>query len=149
LVFLDSNLFIIDRFFRGDAAYPVTRTFLAHLPEISGAVPLMTLLEICGAASFRLSAAETERWLHRFVSVYPVTVLNPFGAGDGSATAWLGSYSDDLGRYLARKMTLGDATLAREADRYGAEAIVTWNIKDFTGRSAVSALTPEQYMKRI
>jgi hypothetical protein len=46
-------------------------------------------------------------------------------------------------------MTLGDATLAREADRYGAEAIVTWNIKDFTGRSAVSALTPEQYMKRI
>ncbi len=45
-------------------------------------------------------------------------------------------------------MTLGDAVLAREADRYQADAIVTWNLKDFAGRSAVPALTPEQYLKR-
>jgi hypothetical protein len=149
LVFLDTNLFIIDRFFRRDAAYPATHVFLAHLPEISGVVPLMTLLEICGAASFRLSTEETERWSHRFITVYPVRILNPFGAGDGPATAWLGSYADDISRYVARRMTLGDATLAREADRYAAEAIVTWNVKDFTGRTAVSVLAPDQYLKRV
>lgn len=107
----------------------------------------MTLLELCGTASFRLSRDETERWLRRFVSVYPVEVLNPFGAGDGSATSWLSSYTDDVVRYLARRMTLGDAVLAREADRYQAEAIVTWSVKDFAGRTAVPALTPEQYLK--
>ena len=143
LVFLDSNLFIIDRFFRRDALYPATHAFLARLPEISAAVPLMTLLELCGAASFRLSAVECDRCLQRFVTVYPVAVLNPFGAGDGSASAWLGSYVDDVARYVARRMTLGDATLAREADRYAAEAIVTWNIKDFAGRTAVSVLPPD------
>jgi hypothetical protein len=76
LVFLDSNLFIIDRFFRRDTLYPATHAFLAHLPEISGAVPLFTLLELCGAASFRLSVEEMERWLHGFVMVYRVRVLN-------------------------------------------------------------------------
>jgi len=149
LVLLDSNLFIIDRFFRRDALYPATHAFLALLPEISGAIPLITLLELCGAASFRLSAEEMERWLHSFVMVYPVRVLNPFGAGEGPATAWFGSFADDVIRYIARRVTLGDAILAREADRYAAEALVTWNIKDFTGRTAVSVMTPDQFRSRV
>jgi len=148
LVFLDSNLFIIDRFFRRDTLYPATRTFLARLPEITGAVPLFTLFELCGAASLRLSAEETERWLHDFAAVYPVRVLNPFGAGEVSAAAWLGSFADDLMRYMARRMTLGDAILAREADRYGADAIVTWNLKDFVDSTAVPVLTPDQFISK-
>ena len=63
---LDSSLFIVDRVFKHDAVYPSTRAFLALLPDVSAAVPLMTLLELCGAASFRLSTDETERWLRRF-----------------------------------------------------------------------------------
>ena len=149
MVFLNSNLFIIDRFFRRDTPYPTTRAFLARLPEISGAVPLITLLELCGAASFRLSVDEMERWLHGFVMVYPVRVLNPFGADEGSATAWLGAFADDVIRYIARRMTLGDAILVREADRYAAEALVTGNIKDFTGRTAVSVMTPDQFISRV
>ena len=147
MVFLDSNLFIVDRFFRRDALYPATRTFLARLQEIRGVVPLVTLLELCGAASFRLAPAEAERWLHEFTTVYPLRVLNPFGAGDESAVAWLGAWADDVARYIARRMTFGDAVLAREADRYGAEAIVTWNTKDFNGRTAVPVLTPEAFFR--
>jgi hypothetical protein len=149
LVFLDSNLFIVDRFFRRDALYSATHAFLARLPEISAAVPLLTLFELCGAASFRLSPEETDRWLHRFVTVYPVRVLNPFGVGDGSATTWLGSFADDVFRYIARRMTVGDAVLAREADRYAAEAIVTWNSKHFAGRTAVPVMTPDQFVSRV
>lgn len=40
-------------------------------------------------------------------------------------------------------MTFGDAVLPREADRYAAEAIVTWNVRDFKGRTAVPAVTPD------
>jgi hypothetical protein len=89
-----------------------------------------------------------ERWLHGFVTVYPVRVLNPFGAGDGPATAWFGSFANDVIRYIARRMALGDAILDREADSYAAEALVTWNIKGFTGRTAVSVMTPDQFMRR-
>lgn len=69
MVFLDSNLFIVDRFFRRDALYPATRTFLARLDEITGVIPFMTLLELCGAASVRLTPSEVERWLHDFTTV--------------------------------------------------------------------------------
>jgi hypothetical protein len=146
LVFLDSNIFIVDRFFRRDALYPVTHDFLSRLPKISAAVPLMTLLELCGAAAFRLSDRETERWLHDFSKVYPVAVLDPFGAGVGPALSWLGSWADDIARYVARKMTFGDAILAREADRYAAEALVTWNLKDFVGRTAVPVVSPDRFL---
>lgn len=66
----------------------------------------------------------------------------PSGAGETPSDAWLGMFVDDLARYLARRMTFGDAVLAREADRYAAEAIATWNVRDFKGRTAVPAVTP-------
>jgi len=145
LVFLDSNLIIVHRFFRRDRLYPATHDFLAQVGGIDAAIPLMTLLELCGAASFRLSPDEVGRWLSGFTMVYPVRVLNPFGAGNDPASAWLGAWADDVARYLARRMTLGDAILAREADRYAADAIITWNVKDFRGRTAVPAVAPDRW----
>jgi hypothetical protein len=32
-------------------------------------------------------------------------------------------------RIIAKKMTFGDAVLLRQAENYGAEAIITWNTK--------------------
>lgn len=144
-VFLDSNLFIVDRFFRRDAAYKATRAFLARLAEIEGVVPLMTLLELCGAASFRLSPREADRWLYSFADVYSVRIVDPFGAGDQASAAWIGAWADDVSRYVSRRMTLGDAILAREADRHGAQAIVTWNARDFKGRTATRSVTPDDF----
>jgi hypothetical protein len=147
LVFLDSNIFIIDRFFRQDTLYPANRAFVERLAETDGSVPLLTLMELCGAASFRLAADESERWLYDFAAVYRVRVVNPFGAGQEPAAVWLAAFVDDLSRYLARRMTFGNAVLAREADRYGADAIVTWNVKDFDGRTAVPVVTPDSFFR--
>lgn len=145
MVFLDCKLFIIDRFFPRDAAYRANRRFLDRLTEIDGVVPLLTLLELCGAASFRLSAQEVDRCLHDFTIIYPVRVIDPFGAGCESAASWLAAWTDDITTYLARRMTFGDAVLAREADRWGAQSLVTWNVKDFDGRVAVSVTTPQRF----
>ena len=101
--------------------------------------------ELCGAASFRLSGDEAETWLSTFTSVYPVRVLNPLGAGNDAASAWVGVWADDIARYLARRMTFGDAQLAREADREGAEAIITWNVRDFDARTAVPVVAPDRW----
>ena len=43
-------------------------------------------------------------------------------------------------------MTFGDAVLAREeADRYVADALVTWNARDFEGRTAVPVVRPDAF----
>jgi hypothetical protein len=43
-------------------------------------------------------------------------------------------------------MTLGHTILAREADRYAVDAIVTWNVKDFERRTAVRVVAPDEWM---
>ena len=78
MILLDSNLFIIDRFFPRDALYPQNHDLIERLAEFEAAVSVFTLLEICGVASFNLSARELEYWLYQFSAVYPVLVLDPF-----------------------------------------------------------------------
>jgi len=75
MVLLDSNIFILDRFFPRDSLYTQNKTFIEKLDSIDAAVSSFTLLEICGAASFRLSAEELAAWLFGFGVVYPVYVL--------------------------------------------------------------------------
>ncbi|NPV29501.1 MAG: type II toxin-antitoxin system VapC family toxin [Firmicutes bacterium] len=144
MVFLDSNIFIIDRFFPRDVHYEENRMFFASLKnaKAKAGVPLITLLEICGVASFNLSQEELEKWLYSFGEVYPVEVLDP--AGDEGVK--IGEYLLDLGFYLTKKMTLGDAVFLKEAETYKARAIVTWNKKHFSGRTEIPVFTPGEYL---
>ena len=58
MILLDSNIFVIDRFFRNDAVYPANRALIERLHEFDAAVSIFTLLETCGIASFNLSAKQ-------------------------------------------------------------------------------------------
>ena len=46
-------------------------------------------------------------------------------------------------------MTFGDALILREAEKYDAEAIVTWNTKDFLRRTQIDVLTPTALLGRL
>jgi predicted nucleic acid-binding protein len=48
---------------------------------------------------------------------------------------------------IAKKMSFGDALLLREAENYNAEAIVTWNTKDFARRTRLTVLTPTGFLR--
>ena len=148
MVLLDSNIFIIDRFFPQDAVYPKNRAFVDQLASIDAAVSAFTLLEICGVAGFRLSARELESWLFRFTNLYPVLVLDAFGLKGKDADEWWSNFVIEVAETISRKMTLGDAVLLREAENYGLQAIVTWNTKDFSGRTRLPVLTPTAFMRR-
>ncbi|HWP56469.1 MAG TPA: hypothetical protein VNL14_01130 [Candidatus Acidoferrales bacterium] len=148
MVLVDSNIFIIDRFFPRDALYPKNRAFVDRLDSIEAAMSSFTLLEICGAAAFRLAAHELESWLFRFTSLYPVLILDVFGLKGKDAEDWWSGFVTEIAEKIARKMTFGDAVLLREAENYGPEAIVTWNTKDFSGRTRIPVLTPTAFLRR-
>lgn len=147
MVSLDSNIFIIDRFFHNDALYPQNRAFIERLDQMEAAISIFTLLEICGVASFNLSPRELEYWLYEFVEVYPVLVLDPFGLDAAPATEWIEVFLSEVAGNISKKMTLGDAIILREAERYRAEALITWNTKDFLHRAHVPVVTPEVYLR--
>jgi predicted nucleic acid-binding protein len=149
MVFLDSNIFIVDRFFPRDALYPQNKAFVEKLVSIDAAVSSLTLLEICGVASFRLSAEELAAWLFGFTAQYPVRVLDTHGLKGRSGETWWSVFVEDVAANIAKKMTFGDALILRETEKYDAEAIVTWNTKDFIRRTQLAVLTPTAFLRRL
>jgi len=149
LVLVDSNIFILDRFFPRDALYTQNKAFVEKLVSIDAAVSSFTLLEICGAASFRLSTEELEAWLFGFTSLYPVYILDVHGLKGNNCEAWWSIFVEEAAANIAKKMTFGDSVLLREAENYDAEVIVTWNTKDFSRRTRLAVLTPTAFLRRI
>ena len=148
MVLLDSNIFIVDRFFPRDSLYPQNRAFIEKLASIDAAVSSFTVLEICGVASFRLSADELADWLFGFGAIYPAYILDVHGLKGNEGEAWWSTFVEEVAANIAKKMTFGDALLLREAENYQVEAIVTWNTKDFVRRTRLNILTPTAFLQR-
>jgi predicted nucleic acid-binding protein len=148
LVLVDSNVFIVDRFYPRDALYLHNKAFVEKLALVDAAVSSFTLLEICGAASFRLSADELEAWLFGFGAIYPVHVLDVHGLTGNDCEAWWSTFVEEVAANITKKMTFGDAVLLREAESYDVGAIVTWNTKDFARRTRLAVLSPTGYLRQ-
>ena len=125
MVLLDSNLFVIDRFFPRAVHYQSNRAFLWTLPTLEAGLSIFTLLELYGVASFNLTAKELKTWLYDFPTFYPVRILDPWDIGLTASRAWFGTFLEGLAENISRKMTFGDAILLREAERYVVNTIVT------------------------
>jgi len=48
MILLDSNIFIIDRFFKRDVHYDVNRQLVEKLPMLDASISVYSLIEICG-----------------------------------------------------------------------------------------------------
>ena len=103
MVFLDSNIFIIDRFFPRDNNYLMNKKFLERIEkaDIKAFLPFYTLLEICGVTSFNLSTEEQKRWLYTFSKVYSVEILDPFEGQTENQT--VNDYFLSLTPYILKK----------------------------------------------
>ena len=148
MVLLDSNIFIVDRFFPRDSLYSQNKTFVEKLDSIDAAISSFTLLEVCGAASFRLSVDELSAWLFTFGAMYPVYVLDVHGVRTNDCEAWWSTFMEEAAANIAKQMTFGDAVLLREAENYDAEAIITWNTKDFIRRTRLTVLSPTAFLRQ-
>jgi len=146
MVLLDTNIFVIDRFFPRDDRYEVNKRFVAKLPWIEAGFCIFSLFELCGISSFNLSPEELKRWSYHFDEVYGVEVLEPGGLYTVLAADWFAGFSNRMFELFGRKTTWGDAVLLKTAEDYEAEAIITWNKKHFEDRTTVKTLTPEEYL---
>jgi hypothetical protein len=148
MVLLDSNLFVIDRFFPRDSNFQTNRIFLDTLATLEAGMSIFTLMELCGIASFNLTPKDLRLWLHDFPSIYPVRILDPWGVGAVASQMWFSQFLEELTGKIVRKMSFGDAVLLREAEQYVVAAIITWNTKDFARRTTIPILTPTAYLQR-
>jgi hypothetical protein len=148
MILLDSNLFVIDRFFPRDTHYPANHAFLQALSTLEASLSVFTLVELCGIASFNLTTKELRTWLFDFPQIYSVRILDPWGIGIEPSQVWCGRFVIELMGNIERKMTFGDAVLLHEAEQYAVEALITWNTKDFVRRTTIPVLTPTAYLQQ-
>jgi len=146
MVLLDTNVFVIDRFFRRDDRYDVNKAFLDLMTKTEAGFSIFSLFELCGISSFNLSAAELKQWAYQFDEVYPVTILGPRELRAHNATTWFLNFSHAMFDMFGRRMTWGDAVLLRSAEEHNVNAIITWNKKHFESRTAIVVQTPLEFM---
>ncbi|MBI4769741.1 MAG: PIN domain-containing protein [Chloroflexi bacterium] len=144
MILSDSNIFIIDRFFPRDVRYVANKRFVERLPELECATSIYSLLEVCGLASFNLSQAELAEWFLHFDQVYAVEVLFPQNVAGRSAARFWDEFLDTVFRLMSQKMTFLDAAILSTAEEHGATHLVTWNKKDFMGRTSIQVVSPEE-----
>ncbi len=149
MILLDTNIFIIDRFFKRDANYKTNKRFISLCRDLDVSLSMFSLLELCGIASFNLSSEELKRWLYHFERIYAVEVLEPRADAVVFFDEWFEVFSRGLIEKIERKMTFGDALLLREAEAYNVEGIVTWNKKHFEDRTELRIFTPEEFLKAV
>lgn len=147
VIFVDSNLFVIDLRYRDNPNYRVNRRALDRLAEGGqGMTSVLNLLEVCGILSFNLSASALHGLYLHFARRYRVTVV-PAATYDTRLPA------PSAGAVLARmeqRMALKDAEIALVVEQHAAtlDAVVTWNAKHFAGKLAVPAFTPREWLRR-
>ena len=79
MILVDTNVFIIDRFFPGDEHYDANKAFVEELDGLDALVSVYNLFELLGLASFNLNEEEFKRWFYEFDHVYAVRILYPPG----------------------------------------------------------------------
>ena len=102
MVLLDTNVFVIDRFFRRDERYEVNRRLVAKLPRMEAGFCIFSLFELCGISSFNLSPEELKRWSYHFDEVYSVEILEPRGLYAVLAVDWFARFSNKMANCALR-----------------------------------------------
>ncbi len=147
MIFVDSNLFVIDLRYRDDVAYRVNRRALDRLARNTiGMTSILNVLEVCGILSFNLSAEALHSLYVHFARRYRVTLV-PGASYDMRLPA---PTVHDVVAKMEKRMALKDAEIALVVEQHAAtlSAFVSWNAKHFDGKLAVPALTPREWLRR-
>lgn len=140
---LDSDIFVLDLRFREDPRYQVNRSFLAKGNQ-PRATTIYNLLEVSGILSFNLTQGALLSLYAEFGRRYGLAVLFPSTPDAQALPAMIRGVFDKI----TRKMTLGDAQILWIAEQHPeVEQLVSWNTKDFIGRTALRVLTPHEWIE--
>lgn len=145
MTLVDSNIFLIDRFFKRDIRFHENKKFVERLRRIDAYFSIFTLLEVCGIASFNLSPNELRLWFFDFPTVYNVKILEPSFDRSISGGELFDAFLMRLLDEIEKKATLVDALILKEIKAHNIEVFVTWNKKHFEHRTDIEILTPAEF----
>lgn len=144
MIFIDTDIFVIEKLFKNDNRYVVTNEFLnSDLTE--KCTSIFNLFELLGIASFNLSTTDLKKLLKGFSEVYNIKILFP-GTSYASPDDFIEQLFDNVFEKITMKMSFSDALILSVAEEHSCSKFVTWNVKHFEGRTDIPVKTPEEMM---
>lgn len=142
MIFLDTDIFVIDRLFPNDPRHKINELFLGKAGE--KATSIYNLLELCGISSYTLTATELTKLFMNFHRQYGLQVLYPKIAKPSPEEMIRYSVSRIFEK-ICLKMNYSDAQILLLAEEYNCSEFVTWNTKHFTDRTHLTVKTPADF----
>jgi len=144
MIFIDMDIFVIEKLFKNDERYMVTNEFInSDLRE--KCTSIFNLFELLGIASFNLSKTDLKKLLKGFSEVYNIKILFPETSYE-SPDAFMVQLFDNVFEKIIMKMSFSDALILSVAEEYSCSKFVTWNVKHFEGRTDIPVKTPEEML---
>jgi hypothetical protein len=149
LIFVDSNVFVIDLRYKKDKNYTLNKSFLDYLYHAkTGITSVFNILEICGILSFNLNESQLLELYHYLPDKYNIQLI-PSSLVELSLPQLL------IGKVLnviTRKVGLGDALIISVIENYAPHIthFISWNAVHFRNKIRASTppgiLTPEEFL---
>jgi|GEM_PF-323463 len=144
MIFIDTDLFVIEKLFKNDERYIVTNKFLnSYLKE--KCTSIFNLFELLGIVSFNLSTTDLKKLLKGFSEVYDIKILFP-ETSYASSDDFVEQLFDNAFEKIILKMSFSDALILSIAEEHSCSIFVTWNVKHFEGRTDIPVKTPEEML---
>ncbi|HDS44756.1 MAG TPA: hypothetical protein ENN68_01450 [Methanomicrobia archaeon] len=144
MIFIDTDIFVIDKLFPNDDRYEINKTFLNEAEEKTTSI--FNLFELLGIASFNLNEVELTKLFKGFGDVYGVKILYPSTAFI-SVNEFVGNLFEHVFQKITLKMGFQDALILTVAEEHLSSRFVTWNTKQFVDRTHVTVLTPKEFLE--
>jgi len=145
VVFIDTNIFIIDLRYKNDINYKTNRDFLDFIARNGkGITSIINLLEVCGILSFNLNRQQTLELFYYFPEKYGLEIIPSPHIDSFLPEASL----KDLMDIICEKASFGDALIANLINNLLAEKalFVSWDALHFKNLLSVKALTPNEFL---
>ncbi len=146
MIFVDSNVFVIDLRYPRDRLRKPNRAFLDAIAQRGdGATTLVNLLEVAGILSHNLNPGQIDELVVHFPKRYGVRVLPPMDVGSELPAMPVA----DLLALIRRRCSFGDALVLHQVERYATPGsrFVTWDAVHFQDRTAMPVQTPKRFLK--
>jgi len=144
MIFIDTDIFVIEKLFKNDNRYIITNEFLDSGLN-KKCTSIFNLFELLGIASFNLSTTDLKKMLKGFSEVYNVKILFPETSYE-SPDAFVEQLFDNVFEKIIMKMSFSDALILSVAEEHSCSKFVTWNVKHFEGRTDIPVKTPEEML---
>jgi len=144
MIFIDTDIFVIDRLFQNDVRYEINKTFLNETEGRSTSI--FNLFELLGIASFNLNELGLMKLFKGFGVAYDLEILYPSTAFI-SANEFAEALFEEIFQKIRLKMNFSDALILAVAEQYHCTEFITWNKKHFVNRTYLSVQTPEELME--